>query len=326
MKDLYESLGVARAASQEDIKKAYRKLTREFHPDLNPGDKAAEDRFKEISAAYDVLSDKDKRALYDEFGAMSLTEGFDAKRARAYRETKRHYGATGPSGFGADGFFRDASQARTTAFDDLLSQLFGGGRVHTNFDMGGGRPTSRKGADVEGTIGVSFLDALAGVTVPLRIEGQDGNVRSIDVKVPAGMPDGGKLRLKGQGGAGVPPGDVLLTVTVKPHKHLTRDGQNLRMRLPITAYEALAGASIDVPTPHGDVSLKVPAGAQNGQILRLKGRGVRQGGKPDGDLFLELDVRLPATADDALLKALKRLQDNEHPRAELASMMAADSR
>lgn len=325
MKDLYSQLGVSRDTPQADIKKAYREATRKFHPDKNPGNTEAEEKFKAASTAYEVLGDPDKRKLYDEFGEMSLTKGFDPQRARAYKQAQqRRYtggfagggGGGGASPFGGFGpgegvFFDDFGEAKETSFDDLLSRLFGGGRVRTQQ----ARPRARKGFDITGEIEVSFLDALHGVTVPLRVESQDGTAKTLDVKVPQGMPDGGKLRLRGQGGSGSPPGDILLTVRVKAHPWLRRDGTNLRMTLPVTALEAYRGGPIEVPTPWGSVTLKLPEGSQNGQTLRLRGRGIKQPGKDDGDLLVTLDVRLPKTRDDSLLEALSKLQSGEDPRA-----------
>ncbi len=316
VKDLYETLGVGRTASESEIKKAYRGLTRKYHPDKNPGDAAAEERFKAVSSAYDVLSDKDRRSLYDEFGDMSLTQGFDANRARAY---KAHQNAGFGRGMGGGGFtvddslFDDVGDAKATSFDDLLGRLFGGGRVRSQ------APRPRRGADIQGDISVGFNDALRGTTVPLRIEAQEGGVSTIDVKVPAGMPNGGKLRVRGKGGAGNPPGDIILTVKVGTHKLLERDGSNLRLRLPVTALEAYRGGPIDVPTPWGVVTVKLPPGSQSGQTMRLRGRGVRPAGnKPAGDLLVTLDVRMPDKGDDRLLELLTELQGGVDPRATLS--------
>lgn len=309
VKNLYESLGVSRSATADELKKAYRNITKRDHPDRNPGDVAAEDRFKAASHAYDVLSDPERRQLYDEFGEASLTQGFDVKRARAYQQAQRN---ARRSGFTSDNIFTDFGEARSTSFDDLLSRLFGGGRA----GYSGSGPTVQSGADIQGEIEVSFMEALKGTTVPLRIDGQ--GARTLDVKVPAGMTDGGKLRLRGQGGPGTPPGDVILTVRVQDHSRLTRDGTNLRMDLPITALEAYRGGPIDVETPWGTVTVKIPPGSQNGQSLRLRGRGVRPtGSKPAGDLMLRLDIRLPAGGNEQLLEALTELQANENPRAGL---------
>ncbi len=305
MKDLYQSLGVSKTATASDIKKSYRKLTRQYHPDRNPGDAEAEERFKDVSTAYEVLGDTDKRTLYDEFGEMSLTQGFDADKARAYRSRR---GGFGPPG--GDSVFNDFGEARATSFEDLITALFGGGG-----QAGSRRPAApRRGASIKGSISVSLMDALHGVSVPLRID-QGGQGRTLDVKVPQGMPDGGKLRLRGQGGAGQPAGDVILTVKVKTHDHLRRDGRDLHLRLPVTAYEAYRGGPVpDVPTPWGPVTLKLPAGAQNGLKMRLRGKGVQVPGRDAGDLYVTLDVRLPDAGNEALLEALSKAQKGEEVR------------
>jgi curved DNA-binding protein len=317
VKDLYQALGVSRTASQDEVKKAYRTATRKFHPDRNPGNKAAEEKFKDVSVAYEVLSDPQKRQLYDEFGEASLTQGFDVGRARAYKRAQAQYGdafaGAGAGGFAGNGLFDDLGEARSTSFDDLLSRLFGGGRVRTERPP----PRSRRGVDIRGEIQVGFLDALHGVTVPLRIESQDGEARTLDVKVPQGMADGGKLRLRGQGGAGSPPGDIMLTVRVTAHPRLKRNGLNLEMSLPVTALEAYRGGPVDVRTPWGMVTVKLPAGSQNGQTLRLRGRGVRQSDGTAGDMLVTLDVRMPPAGNDRLLEVLTDLQAGDDPRSDL---------
>ncbi len=322
MKDLYQVLGVSKNASQDEIKKAYRALTRKYHPDKNPGDKAAEERFKDVSTAYEVLGDEQKRKLYDEFGEISLTQGFDPERARAYKKARAGFGA-GPGsapGGGFGGFdFSDFGQARETSFDDLLSRLFGGGRVRVE-DFGapgaGRRTVRRRGQDIRGEIHVDFLDALRGTTVALRVEGADGKARTLDVKVPPGIDDGATLRLRGQGGPGDPPGDILLSVRVRPHPFLERDGKNLHMDLPVTALEAYRGGPVDVPTPWGGVVLKLPPGSQGGQTLRLRGKGVHAK-DGDGDLLVTLVIKLPPPGDEALLARLTALQAGETPRTNL---------
>ena len=329
MKDLYSTLGVGKTADAAEIKRSYRKLTQQYPPDKNPGDKVAEDRFKEVSSAYEVLSDADKRKNYDEFGDMSLTQGFDVERARAYKNATRGGGGRRPRGGpghpGAGGFdesmFNNMGDARGTSFDDLLSQLFGGGRVVDPFGGGGGArsrgPVSRRGHDIEGEITIDFMDMLRGKVVPLRIESESGTGRTLDVKVPAGIPDGGKLRMRGQGGQGDPAGDILLTVKVAPHPRLKRDGPHLLLSLPVTALEAYRGGPVDVPTVGGTVTLKLKPGSQNGQTLRLKGKGIASPSQEPGDLLVTLDVRLPAPGDPELLAALERLQADTDPRADL---------
>ncbi len=312
MKDLYKTLGVQRSASADEIKKAYRKLTRENHPDRNPDDASAEERFKQANAAYEVLGDAKKRALFDEFGEMSLTQNFDPTRARAYKQAQQQRART--PGFSNDDIgpmFDDVTQAQHTSFDDLLSRLFGGGRVAS-----GGRRTGR-GANIEGEIKVSLMDALHGVTVPLRVEGSDGEARTLDVKVPMGIADGGKLRLRGQGGDGKPKGDILLTVRVAAGRRMTRRGNDLKLTVPVTAFEALRGGPVDIPTPWGPVTVKLPRGSQNGQTLRLRGKGVQPSKKQAGDLLVTLEVRLPDDPSDELLAALEKAQGTEHVRAGL---------
>lgn len=330
VKDLYSVLGVPRTADEKEIKRAFRKLTQQHHPDKNPGDKQAEEKFKEMSGAYEVLGDAQRRKNYDEFGDMSLTQGFDPERARAYQQATRGGGGgrrrAGPAGFGggggfdADGQFnfQNFGDARGVSFDDLLSQLFGGGRVVDPAARGGrGRPVSTRGNDIEGEITIDFPQLLRGAVIPLRIESQTGGSRTLDVKVPVGIADGGKLRLRGQGGPGDPPGDILLTVKVAPHPRLKRDGNNLQMSLPVTALEAVRGGPVDVPTPAGAVTLKLKPGSQNGQTLRLKGKGIAPANGEAGDLLVTLDVRLPTAADPELTAALERLQGHENVRADL---------
>lgn len=327
VKDLYSVLGVPRTADEKEIKRAFRKLTQQLHPDKNPGDKKAEEKFKEVSGAYEVLGDAQRRKNYDEFGDMSLTQGFDPERARAYQQATRGGGrrrTAGPAGFGGGGFdadghfnFQNFGDARGVSFDDLLSQLFGGGRVVDPAARAGRRPVSTRGHDIEGEITIDFSQMLRGAVIPLRIESQEGGSRTLDVKVPAGIGDGGKLRLRGQGGPGDPPGDILLTVKVAPHPRLKRDGNNLQMSLPVTALEAVRGGPVDVPTPAGPVTLKLKPGSQNGQTLRLKGKGIAPPHGEAGDLLVTLDVRLPTATDPELTAALERLQGHENVRADL---------
>lgn len=322
MKDLYSSLGVPKDADPAQIKKAYREATRKYHPDKNPGDKAAEEKFKEVSQAYEVLGDKEKRSLYDEFGEVSLTQGFDPERARAYSRAR---GGGGAGGFGGGGFgnFGDFGDARATSFDDLLSNLFGGGG-RVEFGDGFGRPAGpRKGRDISGEISVEFDAALHGTTVPLRIDGAGGG-RSLDVKVPQGIKDGAKLRLRGQGGAGQPNGDILLTVRVKSSKRWDRSGDDLKTKAPLPALTAYKGGPVDVETPWGTVTVKVPAGSQSGQTLRLRGKGVHYASekRKNGDLLVTLEIVMPPPGDAELLQALERLQGDSTSRADAAKQRA----
>lgn len=278
-KDLYKVLGVGRSATDDEIKKAYRRLARKNHPDLNPGDKAAEERFKDISGAFDVLSNKEKKSRYDEFGVEGLREGFDPDQARAYQR----WG-------GGGGGFEDIGS--------IFGDLFGGRR----------RARPSRGRNVEGSITVDFLTAIQGGDVTISIQNSNGALERVNVKVPPGVNSDERIRLAGKGDPGIaggPPGHLMITVTVRKHPLLTREGKNLYLRLPISIPEAINGAKINVPTPQGGlITLTVPKRSQNGQKLRLKGKGApaTDGGKP-GDLYVVLDVKLP-TADEKGIETL----------------------
>lgn len=291
-KDLYRDLGVARGASQEEIKKAYRKLASQYHPDRNPDDAAAEERFKAVNAAHQVLGDQKKRALYDEFGEVALREGFDAEAARAYGRGSFGGGRSG-GGF---------------SFDDIL----GNGNISDIFgDMfrGGGRAPRRAtpGRDVAAEVEVDLAAAIAGTEVRLRLQAG----REVTVRIPPGAADGDKVRVAGQGlpGAlGGPPGDLLISVRVRPHPHFEREGLDLRLDLRLTPREAFDGAKVPVPTPDGEVTLKVPAGTQSGGRTRLRGKGVKRQGKV-GDLYVRFLVMLPEKASKTVAKAVAALDD-----------------
>jgi molecular chaperone DnaJ len=344
-RDYYQILGVQRGASQDDIRKAYRKLARKHHPDINPGNKEAENRFKEISVAYDVLGDEQKRKLYDEFGEAGLAAGFDAEKARSYRQWQQQSG-------GAGGGYQ---------FDmDDLSELFGGFG-----GMGGSARRTRqgpmRGEDIESSMEIDFLDAVRGFQTSITLQrpvtcetchgsgtkpgsnptscpecGGSGSksvaqgplqfrqtcprcmgtgklpgdpctvcrgagrvlrAETIRVNIPPGAEPSKRIRLHGKGEAGVrggPAGDLYIVPRIRPHPLLTRSGKDLSMELPITIGEAVRGATVEVPTPLGKLNVKIPAGAQSGQQLRLKGKGVSAHGQSSaGDLYLRLMVRVP---------------------------------
>lgn len=281
--NLYDTLGVKRDASVEDIRKAYRKLAKKHHPDVNPGNKTAEDKFKAVSSAYEVLSDPKRRADYDEFGEASLQGGFDPAKAREYARWQDRRTQSG--GFNQAGF----GQGGPVEFD--FAELFNRRRGPT------------RGQDVRATFQMDLRQAVEGAEVAIDVPDQ-GTVR---VRIPPGADTGSVIRLPGKGGPGVrggPAGDLVIETEVLPHPVLRRDGLDLYLTLPVTLDEAYSGASVDVPTFEGAVVLKIPPRSQNGARLRLRGKGIERKGSR-GDLFVELDVRMPDRADDRLAAALK---------------------
>lgn len=286
MKDLYETLGVKRGASADEIRKAYRKLARKYHPDVNPGDVKSADRFKEVAAAYDVLSDDSKRKAYDEFGDDSLRQGFDPEKARAYSQWQRGRQRSGMP------FENEVSD-----FGDL-GDLFGAFR---------GRRGPSRGSDVKGTIELDLAVALRGTQVTFEVPLQR-TTDKVSVRIPPGADDGSTLRIAGKGAPGPgggPRGDLIITTRVKKHPLVDRHGLNLHIRVPVTLDEAYNGASIEVPTFEGSVKVKIPPRSQSGAKLRLKGKGVARG-KKRGDFYVVLEVRMPDREDDDLAKALER--------------------
>jgi molecular chaperone DnaJ len=345
-RDYYQILGVERAASHEEIRKAYRKLARKYHPDINPGNKEAENTFKDLSVAYDVLGDPDKRKLYDEFGEAGLAAGFDAEKARTYRQWQDRSARSGGGAYQYD------ADDLGDIFGDL-GGIFGGGRAASTGPMRGG--------DIEAAMDIDFLDAVRGFQTSLTLQrpvqcetchgggtragsapvtcpecggsggkpvaqgplqfritcprcggsgklpgdpcatcGGTGRVlraETIRVNIPPGAEPGKRIRLRGKGEAGVrggAAGDLYIVPRIRPHPILTRSGRDLSMDLPITVGEALRGSSVEVPTPVGSVSVKIPAGAQSGQRLRVRGKGVPAHGRESaGDLYLNLMVRVP---------------------------------
>jgi DnaJ-class molecular chaperone len=278
----YDALGVPPDADGEALKKAFRKLAREHHPDRNPGNPEAEARFKQVNRAYEILSDPAKRSLYDEFGEEAEKLGFDASAARA---------AKAWSGRGRGG-------GSAPDMDDLFGSIFGG--------FGGGGP--RRGRDVQAAITLDLRTAVKGGERQVGIDG-----RAVTVRIPPGVRDGGVLRLRGQGlagGKGAPAGDLLLEVHVAEDPDFARHDDDLRVVLPITLGEAVAGATVDAPTLDGRVRLRIPPGAQSGQVLRLRGKGVPGRGGHRGDLLVEISLRAPRIDrdDPDLRAALDRIE------------------
>jgi molecular chaperone DnaJ len=293
-KDFYKSLGVASDASEAEIKKAYRKLAKDLHPDKNPGNAQAEQRFKELSEAYSVLSDTEQRREYD--AVRTMTRG--GARFTA--------GGGGPSGGFSDdvfsGFFSRQSGRQPGGgnidMDDLLSGLFPNGGA-----AGFGQQASRKGADVEASTSLTFRQAVDGDTVTLRRA--DGS--TVTTRVPAGVRDGPKIRLRGKGNPGPGGnGDLILTVTVEPHPLFGRSGDGLTVTVPVTFAEAALGAQIAVPTFDGSsVTVKLPPGTPSGRTLRVKGKGVKRKDGTVGDLLVTVSVTVPQKLDGAAREAVE---------------------
>jgi molecular chaperone DnaJ len=358
--DLYRVLGVQRGASADEIKKAYRKLARRYHPDVNPGSKAAEERFKEISHAYDVLGDPEKRKLYDEFGMEGLQTGFDAGRARAYGERAERQQARARGGPFPHGGF-----GRYSSFEDIFGNIFGGGA----------QPGPQPGPDSEAALEIDLLDAIRGVSTQVSIDrpetcatchgsghepssetvcpecqgrgqvqvgqgpitfartcprcGGSGRVGTrpcptcngrgqasvherLTVHIPAGVDNGSRVRVAGKGAAGLsggPAGDLYIVVHVRPHPLLERRGKDLYLDVPVTIGEAALGATITVPTPDGEVRVKVPAGSQSGKQLRIRGRGVPvlRGGTR-GDLYIRVMIQVPVDGSEKVRDAIHTVE------------------
>lgn len=382
-KDYYKSLGVPKTATAPEIKKAYRKLARKLHPDANPDNKRAEERFKEVSEAYDVLSDEKSRAKYDEVRELARSGGF------------RRPGPGGGQGQGGftmsdlGDIFGQAGAGQGGGFADMFGGLFNRG--------GSRQPRARRGSDIESEVTLSFGDALNGVTLPLRLSseapcplchgtgakpgtspracpscggsgsttrsqggfafsepcrqchgsgvmiddpcpqchgsGHTNQTRTVNARVPAGVKDRQRIRLKGQGGPGEnggPAGDLYIVVHVSPHPVFTRDGDNFTLDLPVSFPEAALGAEVRVPTPAGaTVTLKLPPGTANGRVFRVRGKGAKHRDGTFGDLLARVSVAVPATLTTEQRQAVEALaaaSNGANPRAELDAKIAAAGR
>lgn len=303
--DYYAVLGVAKDAPQADVTKAYRKLARQYHPDTNHGDEKAEERFKEISTAYDVVGDEEKRAAYDQARRMGpMGGGFGSGGGRS-------------SGFGGSGF-------EGVDLGDILGSMFGGGAASGRMfgDQPGGRHAriKRPGKDQEARLAIGFDEALLGVTTSIAVNDGSGSPRTIKVRIPAGVEDGQRIRLRGKGGRGDPPGDLYVTVQAGEHERYGRRGTKLTLDLPVSIAEAGLGAEVRVPTYSDEVvTVRIPAGTQHGRTLRVRGAGpLSEDGEP-GDLLVIVHIVVPQNLTKKQTEALRVFGDlvTESPRRHL---------
>lgn len=310
--DYYKVLGVKRNASGDEIQKAYRSLARKYHPDVAEDKEQAKKKFQQVQQAYNVLSDSEKREMYDRYGSSFESMGAGGRRGGQPHpggaqfdfqdiDFSQIFGARGGSGGG---------------FEDIFRQFNQGGSPR------GARARPRRGANLEHELTVPFKTAITGGEARLSLRRPSGKVESISVKIPAGISDGKKIRLREQGEPspnGGPAGDLLIAVHVDAHPHFRRNGDNLEVEVPVTLAEAALGAKVDVPTPKGTITLTVPPASSSGKRLRLKGLGVQRTDGKSGDLYAELMIVLPESIDDKTAELIRQWdkKTSSDPRAEL---------
>jgi DnaJ-class molecular chaperone len=340
-KDYYAILGVAKTADAKEVKKAYRKLARQHHPDINPNNKSAEAKFKEINEAYQVLSDDEKRKLYDQYGADF--ERIKAARDAGYDVTGAGVGGRGPQGshgwpggVNVEDLFGQAGRGANFGggnvrfetgnpadFGDLFENFFNARQKRDDgsrgFNFGGRRRGPQKGDDVEHPIEISLAESIHGAQRTLQLLSRDESGaptgRNVTVKIPAGVRDGAQVRVAGKGGPGTgggANGDLFLNVRIQPHRFWKREGDDLHCEVPITFAEAALGAQISVPTISGEVQLKIPAGTQSGTTFRLSGRGVAKAKGGAGDQYVKVKIAVPKNLgpkEEELIRELTRQRD-----------------
>ena len=297
-RDYYDVLGVSRSAAEKEIRQAYRKLARQYHPDLNPNDKQAEAKFKEIGQAYEVLSDPDKRKLYDRWGP-DFEKYEQARKAGAGAGASASYGGSGPSGSGpftwttgSGGFSGTTGTIDDENLGSLFDQILGG------MGRGAGRRGGpQRGEDYDHPTSLTLEEAFAGTTRLIQITPASGALQTIEAKIPAGGADGQRVRIAGKGGPGInggPPGDLYLVISVRPHPRFVREGDDLRVPVDIPLYTAVLGGEVLVPTLKGSrLALRIGPETENGQRIRLAGQGMPKSGGGQGDLYAEVRIVTP---------------------------------
>jgi len=289
--DYYKILGVSRNASAPDIQKAYRKLARKFHPDVNPDDDSAKKKFQQVQKAYDVLSDSEKRELYDRYGSSFESMGGEGR------------GSGVPDDFDFTQFFGGGGMGgQPSGFEGNLGDIFGQFRGGQSRGPGQTRRRPVRGSDLRHELEIPFETSVTGGEVALNVRRPTGKIENITAKIPAGIEDGKTIRLRGQGEPPPQegqPGDLLIKVRILPHPFFRRQADNLLVTIPVTIGEAALGAKVDVPTPKGVISLTVPPSTSSGSRLRVKGHGVQLANKTAGDLFAEIQIVLPDSIDQS---------------------------
>jgi curved DNA-binding protein len=286
-KDYYKVLDVSRTAPQEEISKAYKKLARKYHPDLNPGDTSAEEKFKDINEAHEVLKDEEKRKLYDQLGP-NWKDGQQFQGAPGFENFQFNFGNMG----------RGAGGPSSGDFSDFFETLFGGARQGGGFGgdpFGGFSSRSRRGRDIEAELPVSLEEAYKGGEKTFTLGGADGQ-RTLRVNIPAGVRDGSKMRLSGQGRPGSPSGDLFLTIRYEPHASFQVEGDNILCEVEIRPWDAVLGAKVRVPTLEGEVEITIPGGSSSGRKLRLRGKGLGPVSSR-GDELVRIAISVPQPSD-----------------------------
>ncbi len=308
--DLYQTLGVSKDASKDEIKKAHRKLALKYHPDKNPDDDTAQDRFKRVQEAYDVLSDDEKRAAYDRYGA-----DFEKIRNSGW-DPAAGGGGAGFDGLDLDQVFGGRGAQFEGGFSDFFEQIFGQGRgPRTQTRRGPHRQAPpQRGGNIRHELELPLETAVKGGKTEFYLQVGESNEK-LAVTIPPGVETGSKIRLREKGQPspnGGPSGDLILVIKVSEHPNFRRNGRNLELKLPVSLAEAALGAKIDVPTPSGTVTLTIPPGSSGGRRLRLKGQGVKQRDGSAGDLIVELQIQLPKSLDEESQQLIKQF-DDRHP-------------